>query len=184
VRKQFLYGRIEDRFEEGNMSVRSRISKFVARRKARWTGLQSYQKWGVALFAQIAVVIGAIMYAMRALPEFIPNVTISAITPSYLLVGVTLLLLTTQIHLRDIRIWATGLSLLSIVLALFTMISSNLGSGFHILSTNVVTYDFAVSTLLLLLAIDFTAMGLLILRVQDISKKDFLPGDYWKNYIK
>jgi hypothetical protein len=64
------------------------------------------------------------------------------------------------------------------------MISSNLGTGFKVITTNTVTFDFASSTLLLLLAIEFTAMGLLMPRLRNVSKKDFIPGDYWKKYIK
>ena len=117
---------------------------------------------------------------MRNLPEYVPNTTISAITSAYLLVSVTLLLLTTQIRQRTLKIWSTGISLLSTVLTLFALIGSTMGSGFRILSSNVVTYYFAIATLLLLLAIEFSAMGLLLPRLD----KTMILGDHWKSYIK
>jgi len=82
-----------------------------------------------------------------------------------------------------LKVWANAVNIFSIILTLFTLINSNIDTSFKVLSTNVVTSYFSMSTLILLTAIEFTAMGLLVPKVQDLSNKGSLSGDYWKRYI-
>jgi hypothetical protein len=145
--------------------------------------LEGYQRWGIYLLLEIVAALAAISYLVSKFPEFIPNTAISAIAQSYLIVAVTLILASTQIQRRDLKVWANAVNIFSIILTLFTLINSNIDTSFKVLSTNVVTSYFSMSTLILLTAIEFTAMGLLVPKVQDLSNNGSLSDDYWKRYI-
>src|SRR5213594_1124932 len=146
---------------------KSRAARIQAQRF--WNRLtSSQQRMALYFLAVIVTTIIAFEYAMYRLPLFIPNTAISPTVTVYILVEVGLLAVIATREHNEFKVVTAGATLFGLLLSLLTFVFANIGTGFKVLSTDVVTLDFQVATGMLLFAIELCAIGILFPKVQSL----------------
>ncbi len=160
--------------------------KKTKRLKAWWAKLSPNQRRGMYFLLMIAAIAVAFEMAMYRLPLYIPDTAISQIVTVYILVNVGLLVAVSHVQQQETRTLTLGLNLLGLVVSLFTFVSATIQTGFKVLSTDYVTWDFQIATGLLLWTIEGYTAGLLLgkspKRVSRRNPRKMIQPYGWKQF--